>query len=125
MFVDAEWMDIRRTFPLDGPSICLLSLNPQPRIFPGFSLPFQTSNFLNFPNQYLLILPFMEQRQEQVLQNPFRFLDAAAREVTTALARSHIRHGFIGGYATSLIGGVRMTSVRLFSTLSLSQTNLI
>jgi hypothetical protein len=72
------------------------------------------SNFLNFPKQYLLILPFMEQRQEQVLQNPFRFLDAAAREVTTALARSHIRHGFIGGYATSLIGGVRMTSVRLF-----------
>jgi hypothetical protein len=42
---------------------------------------------------------------------PFRFLDAAAKETTIALTRANIRHGFIGGYATSLIGGSRMTEV--------------
>ncbi|KAJ5931633.1 hypothetical protein N7516_006122 [Penicillium verrucosum] len=40
---------------------------------------------------------------------PFRFLDAAAKETTVALTRANTRHGFIGGYATSLIGGSRMT----------------
>ena len=40
---------------------------------------------------------------------PFRFLDAAAKETTVALTRANIRHGFIGGYAVSLIGGSRMT----------------
>ncbi|KAJ5550324.1 hypothetical protein N7461_005022 [Penicillium sp. DV-2018c] len=36
-------------------------------------------------------------------------LDAAAKETTAALTRANIRHGFMGGYATSLIGGSRMT----------------
>ncbi|KAJ5838978.1 uncharacterized protein N7525_004166 [Penicillium rubens] len=40
---------------------------------------------------------------------PFRFLDAAAKETTVALTRANIRHGFMGGYATSLIGGSRIT----------------
>jgi hypothetical protein len=53
----------------------------------------------------------MEQIREQVLQNPFRCLDLAAEETTAALARADIRYGFIGGYATSLIGGPRMTSL--------------
>lgn len=56
------------------------------------------------------------------LQHPFRSLDVAAKEKTTALARACIRHGFIGGYATSLIGGLRMTSVRLPCILSLFDT---
>ncbi|KAI2793973.1 hypothetical protein POX_a00562 [Penicillium oxalicum] len=42
-------------------------------------------------------------------REPFRFLDAAAKETTVALTRANIRHGFIGRYATSLIGGSRMT----------------
>ncbi|KAG2016906.1 hypothetical protein GB937_006109 [Aspergillus fischeri] len=49
----------------------------------------------------------MEQINEQVLQSPFQSLDVAAKETTTALARANIRHGFIGGYAVSLIGGMR------------------
>ncbi|KAJ5134548.1 hypothetical protein N7526_005913 [Penicillium atrosanguineum] len=40
---------------------------------------------------------------------PFRFIDAAAKETTVALTRANIRHGFIGGYTTSLIGGSRIT----------------
>lgn len=42
----------------------------------------------------------------------FETLDAAAQEVTTALKRAKIRHGYIGGYATSVVGGIgRMTEV--------------
>ncbi|KAF4263578.1 hypothetical protein KXV68_004740 [Aspergillus fumigatus] len=52
----------------------------------------------------------MEQIREPVLQGRFQSLDEAAKETTTALARANIRHGFIGGYAVSLIGGTRMTS---------------
>lgn len=48
---------------------------------------------------------------------PFRFLDAAAKETTVALTRANIRHGFIGGYATSLIGGSRMTEVYIPCTV--------
>lgn len=44
---------------------------------------------------------------------PFRFIDAAAKETTVALTRANIRHGFMGGYATSLIGGSRMTEVHI------------
>lgn len=44
---------------------------------------------------------------------PFRFIDAAAKETTVALTRANIRHGFMGGYATSLIGGLRMTEVHI------------
>lgn len=64
----------------------------------------------------------MEQIPEQLLLNPFRSLDAAAKETTTALARANIRHGFIGGYATSLLGGVRLTSVRFPYILSIFDT---
>ncbi|XBQ90746.1 hypothetical protein V6000_006299 [Aspergillus fumigatus] len=52
----------------------------------------------------------MEQIREPVLQGRFQSLDEAAKETTTALARANIRHGFIGGYAVSLIGGTRMTN---------------
>ncbi|KAJ6134464.1 hypothetical protein N7523_000786 [Penicillium sp. IBT 18751x] len=52
----------------------------------------------------------MEQHQEQTLENPFHYLDGASKETTTAFARAHIRHGYIGGYATSLVGGKRTTS---------------
>lgn len=46
------------------------------------------------------------------LQGRFQTLDAAAQEVTTALKRANIRHGYIGGYATSVVGGIgRMTEV--------------
>ncbi|OJJ50322.1 hypothetical protein ASPZODRAFT_149677 [Penicilliopsis zonata CBS 506.65] len=51
----------------------------------------------------------MEQTQEQVLKNLFRSLDKSAKETTTALAGANIRHGFIGGYATSLLGGLILT----------------
>lgn len=54
--------------------------------------------------------------------NLFRALDEAANKTTTAFDHAHIRHGFIGGYATSLIGGVRMTSARLSCILSLFDT---
>ncbi|KAJ5551539.1 hypothetical protein N7535_000517 [Penicillium sp. DV-2018c] len=43
-------------------------------------------------------------------QDLYACLDAAAKETTTALTRAGIRHAFIGGYATSLIEGVRMTT---------------
>ncbi|KAJ5675031.1 uncharacterized protein N7477_004965 [Penicillium maclennaniae] len=52
----------------------------------------------------------MEQHQGQALENPFHCLDRAAKEAKTAFARAYIRHGYIGGYATSLIGGKRTTS---------------
>jgi hypothetical protein len=55
----------------------------------------------------------MEQVQEQVLEDLFQSLDIAAKETTTALARANIRHAFIGGYAVSLIGGMRLTKARL------------
>jgi hypothetical protein len=54
----------------------------------------------------------MEQNQEQMALSLFHSLDMAAQETTIALAHANIRHGFIGGYATSLVGGMRMTSVR-------------
>lgn len=57
------------------------------------------------------------QIQEQVLLSPLRPLDEAAKKITTALTHANIRHGFIGGYATSLIGGDRLTSVYLPSIL--------
>lgn len=60
----------------------------------------------------------MEQIREPVFQGRFQSLDEAAKETTTALARANIRHGFIGGYAVSLIGGTRMTSARLSYALS-------
>ena len=52
----------------------------------------------------------MEHHQDPI---HFRSLDEAAKETTTALNRAHIRHGVIGGYATSLIGGDRITKARL------------
>ncbi|KEY83382.1 hypothetical protein BA78_8825 [Aspergillus fumigatus] len=48
----------------------------------------------------------MEQIREPVLQGRFQSLDEAAKETTTALARANIRHGFIGGYAVSLIANL-------------------
>jgi hypothetical protein len=64
----------------------------------------------------------MKQIQEQELQNPFNYLDVAAKEITAALTRANYRHGFIGGYAASLVGGVRMTDVRLLSIFSTLDT---
>ena len=55
----------------------------------------------------------MEQMQQQQQQSPFHHLDVAAKEVTTALTSAKCRHGFVGGYATSLIGGRRLTDVHL------------
>lgn len=45
----------------------------------------------------------------------FHYLDIAARDIASYLDVFNIRHAFIGGYATSLIGGERMTRVRLYS----------
>ncbi|PGH18530.1 hypothetical protein AJ79_00307 [Helicocarpus griseus UAMH5409] len=50
----------------------------------------------------------MEQLHIQLSQ--FAVLDAAAQRVTAALEAMNCRHCFIGGYATSLIGGTRMTN---------------
>ncbi|KAG0153560.1 hypothetical protein PDIDSM_2214 [Penicillium digitatum] len=49
----------------------------------------------------------MEQIQVQLHQNPVIHLDVTAKEFTAALAHVNCRHGFIGGYAASLIGGER------------------
>lgn len=46
----------------------------------------------------------------------FASLDTTAREITAALTEANIRHGYIGGYATSLVGGTRVTSVRSASS---------
>ncbi|CAG8937611.1 unnamed protein product [Penicillium salamii] len=40
----------------------------------------------------------------------YKALDEAAGQTTRFLTGLNIRHGFIGGYATSLIGGARITS---------------
>ncbi|KAJ5711992.1 hypothetical protein N7488_006148 [Penicillium malachiteum] len=42
-------------------------------------------------------------------RSDFRYLDAAATALTIALKDENIPHLFLGGYATSLIGGVRVT----------------
>ena len=57
----------------------------------------------------------MEHHQDPI---HFRSLDEAAKETVSALDRAHIRHGVIGGYATSLIGGARITKARLPYILS-------
>ena len=59
----------------------------------------------------------MEQVREQALLSQFHELDIAAQMTTTTLTRAGIRHAFIGGYATSLLGGGRMTEV-LLATLT-------
>ncbi|KAJ5790130.1 uncharacterized protein N7518_007141 [Penicillium psychrosexuale] len=41
--------------------------------------------------------------------NRFDRLDATAKVVTSALTHNNCRHGFIGGYAVSLVGGLRIT----------------
>ncbi|KAJ9480970.1 hypothetical protein VN97_g12546 [Penicillium thymicola] len=51
----------------------------------------------------------MEQSQNTSRQSHFDRLDTAAKEITTALTRNQCRHGFIGGYAASLVGGARTT----------------
>lgn len=55
----------------------------------------------------------MEQMLQLQQQSPFHQLDVVAKEVTTALTSAKCRHGFVGGYATSLIGGQRLTDVNL------------
>lgn len=56
-------------------------------------------------------------QMQELLLNPLRPLDEAAKTITTTLTHANIRHGFIGGYATSLIGGGRFTNVYLLSIL--------
>ncbi|KAI2722809.1 hypothetical protein CBS147332_3738 [Penicillium roqueforti] len=51
----------------------------------------------------------MEQTHEQFIHSTFDHLDTTAKEITAALTRGNCRHGFIGGYAVSLVGGMRMT----------------
>lgn len=60
----------------------------------------------------------MEQTHEQFIHSTFDHLDTTAKEITAALTRGNCRHGFIGGYAVSLVGGMRMTDVRPFSVFS-------
>ncbi|KAI2788242.1 hypothetical protein POX_e06255 [Penicillium oxalicum] len=51
----------------------------------------------------------MDTSQRVAAQNRFEPLDIAAKNTTNILTHRNIRHGFIGGYATSLLGGSRMT----------------
>lgn len=44
-------------------------------------------------------------------QSDFSHLDAAATTLTNILRNESISHIFIGGYATSLLGGGRVTEV--------------
>ncbi|KAJ5155087.1 uncharacterized protein N7500_010526 [Penicillium coprophilum] len=46
---------------------------------------------------------------EQPQNHHFDLLDLTAQEITAALTCSNCRHGFIGGYAVSLVGGARIT----------------
>jgi hypothetical protein len=48
-------------------------------------------------------------------ETQFNHLDAAATSLTRALHSENIRYLFLGGYATGLIGGNRITEVRIFS----------
>ncbi|KAJ5920516.1 hypothetical protein N7516_011374 [Penicillium verrucosum] len=51
----------------------------------------------------------MEQSENKSRQSHFDRLDTTAKEITIALTRNQCRHGFIGGYAASLVGGARTT----------------
>ncbi|CAI7635626.1 unnamed protein product [Penicillium viridicatum] len=51
----------------------------------------------------------MEQSQNKTRQSHFDRLDTTPKEITTALTRNQCRHGFIGGYAASHVGGGRIT----------------
>ena len=67
----------------------------------------------------------MEETQEQSLLNRFNQLDIAAKEITVTLTDANIRHGFFGGYAVTLIGGVRFTYVCLVKSLLASLYNYL
>ena len=56
-------------------------------------------------------------------ENPFDRLDATAKVVTSALTHNNCHHGFIGGYAVSLVGGERITDARLLSIFSTLDTS--
>lgn len=61
----------------------------------------------------------MEQSENKSRQSHFDRLDTTAKEITIALTRNQCRHGFIGGYAASLVGGARTTEVRPLNIFSI------